>query len=327
LLNLPVLSSENPEALGKSAVSSREFSRISRFARATLAYTVFVVLFGAVVRITGSGAGCGQHWPSCNGEIAHLPRRLETAIELTHRVTSGGALLAVLALVVVALLDAPRGHRLRTAALVALGMMLLEALIGAGLVLFRLVAHDTSTARAVVMPAHLVSVYGLVAALTLATLWSRRAVKGAEPAAARAPGAYGWLLLGALAVLVVAASGALTALGDTLYPPAAHTLASRLAEDQGFSAHGLQRLRILHPLLAVLTAVGIASLGLLFDAPHPRAGRTLLALTASQLVVGVANVLLSAPAWLQVVHLGLSLCLWMALVTLIGATRDQAARS
>jgi heme A synthase len=326
LLNLPVLSSENPEPLRKSGVGGGEFRNISRVARATLGYTIFVILFGAVVRITGSGAGCGQHWPTCNGEIAHLPRRLETLIELTHRVTSAGALLAVLAFAAVAVLESPRRHRLRSAAWAAVGLMLVEALIGAGLVLWRLVAHDTSTARAVVMPAHLVSTYALVGVLTLGVSWSRPKPRHPESVPTDG-GAVRWLVAGALLVVVVAATGALTALGDTLYPPAAQTLAARVVEDQGQAAHGLQRLRVLHPLLAVLTAGAVVALALRFGAAHRTASGAVVGITALQLIAGVSNVALSAPGWLQVVHLALSVGLWVALVTLIGATREGLART
>src|SRR6186713_2582797 len=111
---------------------------LSRFAGGVTAATVLVVLFGAVVRITGSGAGCGQHWPTCHGEIAHLPRTLHTAIELTHRVTSGLALVVVLGLFAVTVRDEPRGHPARRLAFGAVLLMLLEALIGAALVLLAL---------------------------------------------------------------------------------------------------------------------------------------------------------------------------------------------
>ena len=309
MLNLPALSSKNPDTSRKSGAVSGDFRNIARVARATLGYTVFVILFGAVVRITGSGAGCGQHWPTCNGEIAHLPRRLETVIELTHRVTSAGALVAVLAF-----------------AAAAVGLMLFEALLGAGLVLWRLVAEDASTARAVVMPAHLVSTYALVAVLTLGVHYSRPNPRRDAPPP-REPGALRWLVVGALAVVAVAATGALTALGDTLFPPAAQTLAARVVEDQGETAHALQRLRVLHPLLAVVTAVVVVALALLYGSSHRTAGRALMGLIGVQLVAGVANVLLSAPGWLQVVHLGLSLAVWIALVTLIGASRDAPLRT
>ena len=71
---------------------------LARYAWLVLAYNVAVIGWGAYVRATGSGAGCGSHWPLCNGAV--LPRAAEAAtlIEFTHRVTSGIALLLVVAL-------------------------------------------------------------------------------------------------------------------------------------------------------------------------------------------------------------------------------------
>jgi len=303
-------------------------ARIARAAELTLGYTLFVILFGAVVRITGSGAGCGQHWPTCNGEIAHLPRRLETLIELTHRVTSAGALVAVLGFTAVAVMNAPGGHRLRRVAYAAVLLMVLEALVGAGLVLFRLVAHDASGARAVVMPAHLLSTYALVAVLTLATRWSKTRDVSEPPGAAGEPPHAGpgraLLLLAGLGIVVVAATGAVTALGDTLYPPTAASLAGRVAEDQGHAANFLQRLRVLHPVLAVCTAAFVAHVALACGrsgrAEARSAMRAVLAFATAQVIAGTLNVVLSAPGWLQVVHLGLALGLWISFVSLAEAT-------
>jgi heme a synthase len=298
---------------------SRPLSTLGPATRGVLAYTLFVILFGAVVRITGSGAGCGQHWPSCHGEIAHLPRSLETLIELTHRATSGGALLAVLWLAVLAVRRSPPGHRVRKTAYLAVALMIFEALIGAALVLLELVGADASVGRAVVMPLHLVSTYALTAVLTLGVHFAsaeQGAPAGGAPAAGRTA-----FLLGALALVLVSATGAITALGDTVAPPAGGSLAARLLEDQGAGATFLQRLRIIHPVLAVLTAIAIARHALYFtggdEAPALRTpARAVLIFVVAQLAAGVLNVLLSAPGWLQVAHLALALGLWIAFVTL-----------
>jgi heme a synthase len=307
------------------AAASRTGSSFARVAAGVLAYTLFVILFGAVVRITGSGAGCGQHWPTCHGEVVHLPQRLETVIELTHRATSGAALLLVIGFAFLAARRFPRGHRVRGAAYASLGMMIVEALIGAALVLFELVGGDASVGRAVVMPLHLVSTYALTAALTLAALW---ALPAAPPRASEAadfrPAAF---LAGALALVLVSATGALTALGDTVAPPTAQNLAGRWLEDHGTSATFLQRLRILHPILAVLTAAGIARHALSFtssDRPELRApARLVIGFTGAQLAAGVANVWFSAPGFLQVVHLALAVGLWICFVALAAAARES----
>jgi heme A synthase len=288
---------------------------VRRFAAGTLSYTVFVILFGAVVRITGSGAGCGQHWPTCHGDIAHLPRTLETAIELTHRVTSGLALVAVLGLLVVTLREAPRQHAARRLAIAAVLLMVVEALIGAGLVLLSLVGHNASVARALVMPAHLVSTYALTAVLTLLVAWGQ--APGGPPPRTSRP-----FLAAGLALVLVSATGAVTALGDTLYPPEAASLGARIAEDQASGAHFLVRLRVLHPVLAVLVAAWVASLA---RRARKRASGAVVSLCGVQLAAGALNVFLSAPGWLQVVHLALALALWIAFVVV--AHEDAVARA
>jgi len=301
-------------------------------ARVALGWNIFVVLFGSIVRISGSGAGCGQHWPTCNGEIAHLPRRLETWVELTHRVTSGSAFLLVVAFTWLTVRRTPAGHRLRGAAYASMFLMVLEALIGAALVLFGLVAKDASQSRAVVMPAHLLVTFGLVAALTLAVRWSAADAAAQADAPSDSAVSHAWLVFAALAIVVVALSGAVTALGDTLFPPAAASLAGRLHEDQGAGAHFLQRLRVLHPLLAISAAALVVYVAAPFvTAPRAavrRASRAVLVFTAFQLTAGGLNVTLSAPGWLQVVHLGLGLGLWIAFVSLaaeLGVTSRTAA--
>jgi len=88
-------------------------------------------------------------------------------IELTHRVTSGLALLALLALVVAVWRSRPAGHPARRAAAWSMLFMLTEAGVGAGLVLFELVADNQSMARALFMATHLVNTFFLLAFLTL----------------------------------------------------------------------------------------------------------------------------------------------------------------
>jgi len=325
---LTTKSRKNPDLPRKSGDEEGDVGRIARTARATLGYTVGVVLFGAVVRISGSGAACGQHWPSCNGELTHLPKNLQTAIEVTHRVTAGITLVPAIYLAVLAFRGTPRGHRLRTATLLGVALTIAEDLIGAALVLFGLVDKNVSATRAVVMPLHLVFTYGLVATLTLATCWMHPKAPGGESGPALESPRLCWVVLGALGVVLVAATGAVTALGDTVYPPLARSLLGRVAEDQAETAHFLQRFRGVHPLLALLTATGLAWLaGSLWAAPsHAQrlASRALLGFVVVQVVAGVSNVLLSAPGWLQVIHLALSLGLWISLITLIGVSRRYA---
>ena len=147
-------------------------NRYAAFAWGTLLLNIFVILWGAFVRATGSGAGCGSHWPSCNGEVIPWSAQTETLIEFTHRITSGLALIAVVILLVWAMRSYPKGHVVRLGAKLSLGFLVLEALLGAGLVLFELVAYNDSGTRAVVGALHLVNTFLLLSVLTLTAWWA-----------------------------------------------------------------------------------------------------------------------------------------------------------
>lgn len=293
--------------------------RFARYAWLTLAYNVAVILWGGIVRASGSGAGCGSHWPLCNGEMLPRAPRIETIIELSHRLTSGIALILVVVLVVRAFRARPRGHPVRRAAVFSLIFILTEAAVGAGLVLFELVADNQSMARALFMATHLINTFLLVGAMTLTAHFA----SGGAPFRFRGQGVLaGGVLLGVAAVLLSGVSGAVAALGDTLFP--ATSLTHALEQDLSSTAHLLIRLRVFHPVIAV--AAGLVLLWIAAKTlrePHsPEAGRFAwwtAGLVAVQLLAGLVNVLLLAPIWLQIVHLLLADLLWIAFLRL-GAT-------
>lgn len=322
-----------PALTALSEVSPSDYTdrqaAFGRLAWAVLGYTVLVILFGAVVRITGSGAGCGQHWPTCQGEIVHLPKTMATAIELSHRLTSGLSLLFVVGLAFAAFRRFPVGHATRRAAAAAVALMITESLVGASLVLLRLVGENASVARAAVMATHLVNTSFLAGAIAL-TAWTatHRAPRQWRPTCP-----LEWTLLGALAaVLIVSITGAITALGDTLYPvETSGNLAARLAADQATTASFLEHGRALHPLVAFTAAAFV--LAVVWKTPEKRprrdvesGARLVIALVFAQVGAGVLNVLVSAPGWMQVIHLGLATSVWISLV-LFYATTLSARRA
>jgi len=281
-----------------------------RYAWATLAVTVVVIVWGAVVRATGSGAGCGSHWPLCNGAVMPLDPTSDTIIEFVHRVTSGGVMIMALVLPLWARRLFTAGHQARRWAVIAFVFMLIEAAIGAGIVLLELVGDNASVMRAAYVGGHLVNTLLLVGAMVTTLWWARASAGVSQLGAMFAPSTRG-LTLALLALLVVASTGAIVALGDTLFPHA--SLAEGIAADFDASSHFLIRLRIWHPVMAALTAVW-----LLIHASRERRsgwpGRLIVVFVISQTVLGVANLLLLAPLWLQMAHLALSNLLWMAVV-------------
>ena len=291
--------------------------RFARYAWFVLAYNLAVILWGAMVRATGSGAGCGSHWPLCNGQVVPRAAALETLIEFSHRVTSGLALLMVLGLAVAALKTFPKGHSVRKWAWISFAFILGEAAVGAGLVLFELVAGDKSVARALFMGSHLINTFLLLAALTLTAF---RAGAG-EAAAPRFGGRFVTALLG---MLVVGSSGAIAALGDTLFP--AVTLQQALAQDLSPTAHSLVRLRVLHPFLSIGVGIGLLTLawrtlhGSAERAPALRYARAVIGLVVLQTLAGAVNVMLLAPIAMQILHLLLADLLWIMVVLLAASS-------
>jgi len=289
-------------------------SRYAKFAWGVLGFNVLVILWGAFVRATGSGAGCGSHWPLCNGEVLPRDPAMATIIEFSHRLSSGLALILIAALVVGAWRNFPRGHRARLGAGLSGFFIVTEALIGAGLVLLKMVAYNTSLARGFWVAGHLVNTFLLVAVLTLTAWWAsgggalRLREQGRMPAT---------LVLALLGVLVLGVSGAITALGDTLFPAA--TLAEAEAQTFSPTAHIFLRLRIWHPTLAI--AIGICLLLVVLSAVSLRPSDInrklatgLLGFYVAQLVTGVLNVWFLAPVPLQIVHLLFSDLIWIALI-------------
>ena len=291
-------------------------SPLRKFAFWVLGYNVAVVLWGAVVRATGSGAGCGAHWPLCNGTVVPRSDAVETLIEFVHRLMSGLSLALVVALVVWAYRVLPRGHAARRAAVASGVFIVVEALVGAALVLFGWVARDASAARGWAVAVHLVNTFLLLGSIALTAELAdgpgSLTLRGRGPLAAA-------LGLGIATLLMSGATGAVAALGDTLYP--ARSILDGLSDDLGSQAPFLLRLRMVHPfasLASALVLVVIARAVLQSREPRFRMpGLRLLVLLGLQLAAGAVNVALLAPVWMQVLHLLVADLTWIALVTLV----------
>jgi heme A synthase len=304
---------------------------LARYAWAVLGFVLLVILWGAFVRATGSGAGCGSHWPLCNGVVIPPSPATATLIELTHRITSGLALLLVTILLVWSLRATRRRSPVRKGALLSFFFILTEAAIGAGLVLFERVGDDSSLARAAWLAAHLVNTFVLLACLTLTAWWATGGSPIRFKGVKRSAVAAGVVLF---ATLIVAVTGAVTALGDTLFP--ASTLAAGVRDDLSATSHFLVRLRVVHPALAV--AVGLALLvaapllaartpeGPLPPPSSEKVANLITSLVLLQWAVGIATVLLLAPIWLQLLHLLLADLTWMALIILTARALQDRRR-
>lgn len=275
-----------------------------------IAYTLFVILWGALVRATLSGAGCGDHWPLCNGEVVPLDPSLETIIELTHRITSGLAWIFALLFVVFARRVFEKGHLARRGAGMVLFFMTTEALVGAGLVLTKMVADNPESSRAYWAAAHLLNTFALLFALTLHAHYARGGKAIALP---RAELIFFRVVYAVL--LLVGATGAIAALGDTLFPAA--SLGEAIAQDLDSGSHIFIRLRALHPIAALIGAGLCITLGVrAYNQDVGAPAIWVLGLACAQVGLGFLNVLLLAPVWIQLVHLALADALWISVTWL-----------
>jgi heme A synthase len=305
-----------PTVPARAAIRSVTF--FIRYAWAVLAYNVFVVQGGALVRASGSGAGCGNHWPLCDGRLTPAFQSVAQMIEFFHRTTSGIDALLVAVLIWLAWRTFPRGHAVRQAAALSGVFLVTEALIGAALVLGGWVEHNASIGRAIMLSIHQANTLTLLACMTLAVWWADH--ERTSPPPFMRPR----VAVSLLALLVLGITGALTALADTLYP--VNSFGQGLAQDLNAAANIYIRLRGIHPLLAI--AVGIwlvyfATSGVARNRLGLRLAFGLCGIVAVQLLAGAINVMLAAPVWMQLVHLIVADALWITLLILCANLGDK----
>jgi heme a synthase len=298
-----------------SSTPSRTPSRALRgYCWGVLAYNVVVILWGAAVRATGSGAGCGEHWPLCNGSVIQRFPTVATVIEFTHRATSGVALLAIVGLLIWTLLKTPKRHLARASVIAAFVLTMNEALLGALLVLLGKVAHDQSASRAVYLALHLTNTLLMLAALALTAHFLSRSL-GFMRGSVEIQGA-GLTLTGLIAVIATGVTGSLAALADTLHP--ASSLREALAQD--FSAHSnwIVRLRWVHPAASLIAGLFVLTLVVfgVRSSVNRRLALGIAGLLLLQYALGLADLTLLAPLSMQILHLLGADLLWIALVIL-----------
>ncbi len=285
-----------------------------RYAWFVVGYNILVILWGALVRATGSGAGCGNHWPLCNGQVVPLSPRLDTVIEFTHRCMTGAATFLVLALVLWTFRTTIKGQAARFTAVASILLLINEAILGALLVKLGYVTGNQSTGRVMLLSIHLSNTLLLLAALTLTAVLLGT---GQMTRNLRLRGKKSlWVLIGLLATIIVGVSGSLAALGDTLFP--ASSLRAAVEQDLSSSSPLLLRLRGIHPISAAIA--GAFVVWIVVQARREKtAGRlatAVLALLAIQFALGLVDVVLLAPVWMQILHLLGADLYWVALIAL-----------
>jgi heme A synthase len=297
-------------------------NRFAKFAWGVLLYNIAVIVWGAYVRASKSGAGCGDHWPDCNGQIIPQAPSIKTIIEFTHRTTSGFAGVLVIVLLVWALRAFAKGHVVRLGAVLSFVFIVIEGLIGALLVKQGLVAENDSVARAIYIAVHLTNTLILLAVLALTAWWATTKKETGAPLQF-AGNTRPTVILGAclLAIVLLSVAGAITALGATLFP--VNSIAEGLARDLS-PRHFLESLIWIHPVAAVVCGLMITFCVVFIGSLRKGAAiatmtKLQIGLVVSQLILGGVNLLLHAPVWLQLVHLLMADLVWVNLVLFTAA--------
>lgn len=285
-----------------------------KFAWFALAYNLVVILWGVFLRASYSGDGCGQHWLTCGGEAIPTAPQLKTVIEFSHRISTAVAGLVVLVLVVWAFLRGRKHKYVSIFAALSFLFILIEGAIGGGLVLTGNTAANWTPTRPYWTAGHLINTFVLIASLTLTAwaaskprefrnnLWGRSAVLAA---------------IGTIALFFVSIAGSMAALTTMLFP--AETLGQGIAMDFDPASHQLLRLRVLHPIAAIIAAVGIFFISGWVRAnsnkgPAQWWSRATSVLVLVQIAFGGASLLTLAPIVMQLGHLLLADLLWIAFV-------------
>lgn len=290
-------------------------SKFAKYAWFVLAYNIVVILWGVFLRASKSGDGCGQHWLTCHGEIIPSAPEMKTVIEFSHRLTSGLAFFAVLALVIWTFRKFPKGHILRKTALISFVFIITEALVGAGLVLTGNTAETLTAARPFWMAGHLVNTFILLTFLTL-TAWFASGGKHFDFKVQ--PKILMLLALAIIGIFFIGISGSVAALSSMLFPT--ETLAEGLRQDFSTTSHILLRLRIFHPIFSILVGGFLIFLsGWLKKQAKDnfwtnRWASLLSFFVLIQLVFGAVTLLTGAPILMQLIHLFLADAVWILFV-------------
>ncbi len=290
-------------------------SRFAKFAWFVLAYNIVVIIWGAFLRASLSGDGCGQHWLTCGGEVVPSAPQFKTVIEFSHRLSTGLAFIVVLILFIWAFRKFGVNQSVRKMAFASFVFIVTEALIGAGLVLTGNTAENWTASRPFWMAAHLITTFSLLAVLTL-TAWF---ASGGKPFDFKArPKVLLLLGLAVFGIFLVGMSGSVAALSSMLFPSS--TLAEGVAKDFSATSHYLLRLRVSHPILSISVGVFLIFLAGWIKSKSKesfwtsRWANILIILVVIQLAFGSLTFLMLAPIVMQLGHLLLADAVWIAFV-------------
>ena len=289
----------------------RKSSAFTKFAWTVVGYNLIVILWGVFLRASKSGDGCGTHWLTCHGEVIPSAPAFKTVIEFSHRVTSLIAGILVIILVALSFKLFKTGSKVRKFAVASLIFIILEGLIGAGLVLTGNTAENWTPTRPLWMGAHLINTFTLVAILTMTAWFSTREHFVAFELRRSH---YVAFFASLIAIFLMGMSGSLAALSNMFFASA--SIAEGIAKDFDKASPLIVRLRISHPIISVISAFGlsVSAIWLQSRFSGSRWNRALIWLLMIQIVTGITTIFTGAPIAMQILHLLLADLTWIAFV-------------
>jgi len=270
-----------------------------------LVVSVFSIIAGAIVRATGSGDGCGASWPTCNGEIIPELDTPSELIEFSHRSVSGVLLIITLIIFVKSFKD--EVPTLQKKIIWSLTFfVLLEALIGAVIVIYEWVGMNSSVPRIIAVPLHLVNTFGLLGAYTLLFHLTRNSKTTLNNFFDRG------FKIGLFLFLLSGATGSIAALADVIFP--SESFITGLAEDFDTNSEVLTRLRILHPIVASALSLYLYSEANRLQNEYQVITKNIKLLILLGVLLGVSNVISNIILPLSILHLLMAHLLWILYV-------------
>ena len=279
--------------------------KLSSLATAGLTTSILSILAGAIVRATGSGDGCGASWPTCNGRVIPSLETSSEIIEFSHRSISGVLLIVTLLLFVKSKdPDTPLLHKKIIHYLTF--FVLLEAAIGAVIVIYEWVGLNSSLPRIIAVPLHLVNTFALLGFYTLIFYLLRESENKLSNFFDKR------IKIAFVLFFLTGATGSITALADVLFPSA--SFVEGFIEDFDSTSEVLTRLRILHPFVSTILSIFLFSESNRFKKEFAIDTSIIKVLVIVGVILGVLNVVSNIILPLSILHLLLADLLWITYV-------------
>ena len=279
--------------------------KLSSLATAGLTTSILSILAGAIVRATGSGDGCGASWPTCNGRVIPSLETSSEIIEFSHRSISGVLLIVTLLLFIKSKdPDTPLLHKKIINYLTF--FVLLEAAIGAVIVIYEWVGLNSSLPRIIAVPLHLVNTFALLGFYTLIFYLLRESENKLSNFFDKR------IKIAFVLFFLTGATGSITALADVLFPSA--SFVEGFIEDFDSTSEVLTRLRILHPFVSTILSIFLFSESNRFKKEFAIDASIIKVLVIVGVILGVLNVVSNIILPLSILHLLLADLLWITYV-------------